>query len=472
MTDAETTRAETPSPPDVTTRGQWQVGHAEVLSIALPITLSNATVPLIGFVDTAVIGQLGEPHLMGAVAVGAVIFNMLYWTFSFLRMGTTGLTAQAVGARQPREIAGHLLRALAVALAIGLALVVLQAPIRTAAFWLTGGSPQVQAAGHTYFDIRIWAAPAGLVNFALLGWFIGLGRAGMAFALQLFLNLLNVALAVLFGLTLGGGVAGVAWAALVAENVAALAGIVTAIAVAAGMGARAPLADAIDVAKMARSLAINGDLVVRSLTGYAALVVFTSEGARAGDVTLAANALLYSMIAISIYLLDGFAFAAEALVGRAVGATDRANFERAARISTIWAAVFALLVGAVIWFAGPAIIAFSAKSTDVQAAAASYLIWAALAPLAGVWCFQLDGIFTGATRTRDMRNMMIVSIAIYFAAFLVLGRAFGNHGLWASYMILFLARAITLWWRYPSLVRGVFGPSLAVPRSSPAPQPP
>ena len=437
--------------------GDRPISHAEVLAIALPITISNATVPLIGFIDTAVVGQLGAAHLMGGVAIGAVIFNMLYWTFSFLRMGTTGLTAQALGARQSREIAGHLLRALMVALGCGLSLVALQVPVRTGALWLTGGSAEVVAAATTYFDLRIWAAPAGLINFALLGWLIGLGRAGVAFALQLFLNLANIGLALLLGLALGGGVAGVAWAALIAEYAAALAGLATAWGIAHRIGARAPLGDAFDGPKLSRSLAINGDLVVRSLTGYAALVIFTSEGAKAGDVTLAANALLYGMMAIAIYLLDGFAFAAEALVGRSVGARDRANFDRAVSISTIWAAVLAVALGIVIWLVGPAIIAASAKSPDVQAAAHGYLVWVALAPLAGVWCFQLDGIFTGATRTRDMRNMMIVSIAVFVVAFWWLSRSFGNHGLWASYMVLFLVRAATLGSRLPGLVRASFG---------------
>jgi MATE family multidrug resistance protein len=432
------------------------IGHWSVLAIALPITLSNATVPLIGFVDTAVVGQLGAPHLMGAVAIGAVIFNMLYWTFSFLRMGTTGLTAQALGAGDSREIAGHLLRALMVAIACGLGLVALQAPIRWGAFWLTGGSPEVLAAATTYFDIRIWAAPAGLVNFALLGWLIGLGRAGVAFVIQLFLNVLNIGLAVLFGLTLEGGVEGVAWAALAAENVAAAGGLLIAVRIARDMGAKAPAGDTFDGTKLKRSLSINGDLVVRSLTGYAALIVFTSEGAKAGDVTLAANALLYGMMAICIYLLDGFAFAAEALVGRSAGARDRTGFDRAVSISTLWAMAFAIALGGVIWFAGPQIIAASAKSLDVQNAAYAYLAWVAIAPLAGVWCFQLDGIFTGATRTRDMRNMMVVSIAIFLVAYWVLVRAFGNHGLWAAYMVLFLARAVTLGFKFPGLVRATF----------------
>ena len=430
--------------------------HADVLKIALPITLSNATVPLIGFVDTAVVGQLGEPHLMGAVAVGAVIFNLLYWTFSFLRMGTTGLTAQALGAGDKREISGHLLRALLIAVVVGLALVVLQQPVRAMSFWLTGGSSEVIAAGHIYFDIRIWAAPAGLINFALLGWFIGLGRANVAFSLQVVLNSLNIALAVLFTLGWGAGVAGVGFAALIAEVVAAGAGLMAALVIARGLGAAAPLADAIDGPKLRRSLSINADITVRSLANFAALILFTSQGAAAGDVTLAANALLINLKNIVIYLLDGFAFAAEALVGRAIGARDQANFWRAVELSTIWAGVFAVLVAAILWFAGERIIALSTKSEAVQAAAVTFLAWAALSPLLGVWCFQLDGIFIGATQTRDMRNMMLASLAVFFLAFALLGPRYGNHGLWAAYMVFYLTRAATLLWRVPHLVKAAF----------------
>lgn len=431
--------------------------HADLLKIAVPIMLSNATVPMIGFVDTVVVGQLGEPHLMGAVAIGAVIFSVLYWTFSFLRMGTTGLTAQALGAGDRREMAGHLLRALMVAIAGGVGLVLFQAPVRTLCFWLTGGSAEVQAAGHVYFDIRIWAAPAGLVNFALLGWFIGLGRADIAFVLQLLLNLGNMLMAMLFTLELGGGVAGVGYAALIAEVLAAIAGLAVAHKLAQRLEAWAPLSDAVDVAKLSRSISINADIMVRSLANYTALVLFTAQGAAAGDVTLAANALLVNMKTIVVYLLDGFAFAAEALVGRAIGAQDRAAFWRAIELSTIWAVVFAVLVAAILWFAGERIIAFSAKSEAVQAAALTYLVWAALGPLCGVWCFQLDGVFTGATQTRDMRNMMLLSLGVFLVVFAVLGARFGNHGLWAAQMIFYLTRAVTLVWRMPKLVKKAFG---------------
>lgn len=432
------------------------LGHWDVLKIALPIVLSNATVPMIGFVDTAVIGQLGEPHLMGAVAVSAVIFNMLYWTFSFLRAGTTGLTAQAFGAGENREIAGHLLRALLVAVVAGVALIVLQRPLRALSFWLTGGSAEVIAAGHTYFDIRIWAAPAGLVNFAILGWLIGIGRAGVAFVLQLALNLLNMVLAIVFTLWMGFGVEGVGYAALISEVIAAAAGLLVVRAILARTGARAPMADAVDRTKLRRAFAINSDLTARTLANFAVLIFFTNQGAAAGDVTLAANALLINIKNIVIYLLDGFAFAAEALVGRAIGAGDRAAFWRAVELSTIWAGVFAVLVALLVWFAGPSVIALSAKSEAVQTAAKAFLLWAALSPFLGVWCFQLDGVFIGATRTRDMRNMMWLSLVGFFVAYAVLGPLFGNHGLWAAYMVFYVTRALTLLTRFPALVAAAF----------------
>jgi MATE family multidrug resistance protein len=432
------------------------VTHASLLRVAVPIMLSNATVPLIGYVDTAVVGQLGQAHLIGAVAIGGVIFSFLYWTFSFLRMGTTGLTAQAYGAGDSREIAGHLLRALGIAVLFGVVMVILQGPIAAASFWMIGPSREVEAAAQTYFSIRIWAAPAGLVNFALLGWYIGLGRAGVAFVVQLVINVLNMALAILFVLVMDGGVAGVGYAALVAECVGAVIGLVIAVRIAGEMGAAAPFADALDWLRMKRSIGINIDLTIRAIGHYFALMFFTAQGAAAGDVTLAANAILLTLIHIMVYLLDGFAFAAESLVGRAVGARDRRSFWRAVVMSTKWAGVLAVLVGSTLWFAGPAIIALTAKSVEVQQAAGAYLGWAAIAPILGVWCFQLDGIFTGATRTREMRNTMVLSIIPFFAAWSLLAPHYGNHGLWAAYMLFYVARTASLLVFMPGLVRASF----------------
>lgn len=447
------------------TRGEHQrasprpIGHREVVAIALPIMVSNATVPLIGFADTVVVGQLGQAHLIGAVAIGATIFNFLYWGFGFLRMGTTGLTAQALGAQDGPEIAANLHRALIIAATAGLAMIALQSLIALAAFRIMGASVDVENAAHTYYEIRIWAAPAGLVNFALLGWFIGLGRAGLAFVIQLFLNVLNVLLAVLFVMGLELGIPGVATAALIAEWAAAGLGLFLARADLVRRGVSAPLTQVLDVARMKRTFQVNADIMIRTLCALTVIVFFTAQGARAGDTTLAANAVLNSLTMVAIYLLDGFAFAAESLVGRSIGSRVQAHFREAVRLSTVWAGAVGVVLSVAIWLAGPSIIDFMTTSAEVRSAARDYLVWAALAPIVGVWCFQLDGIFIGATRTADMRNMMILSVLIFFAAWAVLQPLYGNHGLWASMLVFNLARAATLLARYPALERASFSRS-------------
>jgi len=431
--------------------------HRDVLAIALPMIFSNVTTPLIGAVDTAVIGQLGSAPLIGAVAVGATIFTFFYWAFGFLRMGTTGLTAQASGAARQREVLATLYRALLVAGAAGLAIIVLQGAIAAAAFTLMGASADVNTAARTYFDIRIWSAPAALVNYALVGWFIGLGRAGMAFRLQLLLNLTNIGLDALFVLGFGWGIAGVAAGTLIAETGAAVVGIAVALRAAEGVKLRAWRV--FNAGKLKRMIAVNGDIMIRTLGLLFAFSFFTAQGARSGDLILAANAVLMHFLSVSAYFLDGVAYATEALTGKAIGARDPKRFSAAVRLSSVWAAALSLATGAAFWLAGGAIIDVMTVNAAVRDVARDYLFWAALAPLIGVACFQLDGIFIGATRTRDMRNMMLISLAVYLGAWALLTPLLGNHGLWAALMVLFVVRALTLAWRFPALERAAFGVS-------------
>ncbi|HRD77321.1 MAG TPA: MATE family efflux transporter [Hyphomicrobiaceae bacterium] len=432
------------------------VGHGAVLRIALPITLSNATGPLTGVALIAVIGQSQGAAEIGGVAVAVAIFSMLLWTFSFLRMATTGLAAQALGAGDRREIAGHGLRALLVAACGGVLLIMLQWPIAAAALELMRVSPVVAASAREFFDLRVWSMPAALVNFAVFGWLIGLGQARRAFEIQLVLNVLNVALAAALVLGLGFGVRGLAVATVIAECLGMIAGLWVARREAARLGAVAPLADAVDLARLRRSMAMNSDIAIRALAHHFVLAFFTSEGAAQGDATLAANAILYNLLSVMIFLLDGFAFAAETFVGQAIGAQDRQAFEQAARITTRWAVLFAVIVGVVAWFAGDALIALAVKSEEVRAEARTFLVWIALSPLAGVWAFQLDGIFVGATRSRDMRNTMLASVAAFFVFWWPLSASFGNHGLWAAYTLFFVVRAILLGLRLPGLVEASF----------------
>ena len=416
--------------------------------------LSNVSTPLIGVVDTGVVGQIPDPAYIGAVALGSLVFTFLFWAFGFLRMGTTGLTAQALGAGDADELVAGLGRALIIAVSAGAGLILLQWPLGQAAFLLLDGSPQVEQLARDYFNIRIWAAPATLANFALLGWFIGLGRTDIALVLQLVLNLTNMALDALFVLGFGWDVTGVALGTLLAEVVAAAVGLAIAARHLRSLGGSWRMDRLLIPARLRRTIAVNGDIMIRSVALVFVFAWFMAEGARQGDVILAANAVLMHFISVGAYFLDGLAFAAEALVGRAVGASDRAGLKAAARMTTLWSAAVAVAIALVLTLLGPLFIDTLTVDAASRAVARTYLPWAAAAPLLGVWAFQLDGIFIGATRTVDMRKAMLTSLAIFLAAWWLL-TPYGNHGLWAALYVHYLARIGTLSYYYPRLVRSV-----------------
>ena len=431
-----------------------QLTHRAVLTIAVPVMISNVSTPLLGIVDTGVVGQIPDPSYIGAVAIGSLIFTSVFWAFGFLRMGTTGLTAQALGARDGEAVAAALGRALLIAGAVGAGLLALQWPIREFAFVLLDGSGEVESLARNYFDIRIWAAPATLANYALLGWFIGLGRTDVALVLQLLLNVTNVLLDVLFVLGFALGVEGVALGTLIAEFVAAAAGIAIARGHVKKLGARVTRARLLAAGEIKRTIAVNADIMVRSLALIVAFAWFVANGARQGDVILAANAVLMNFVSIAAFFLDGLAFAAEALVGRAIGAAHRAGLLAAVKLTTLWAVGIAALLSLAFALFGPTLIDLLTVDTAARAAARTYLAWMALVPILGVWAFQLDGIFIGATRTAEMRNAMLAALAIFLAAWWVASR-WGNHGLWAAFYVHYFARAGTLLWYYPALVRAV-----------------
>lgn len=427
--------------------------HRSVLAIAVPVMLSNVSTPLIGIVDTAVVGRIPDPAYIGAVAVGSLIFSFAFWAFGFLRMGTTGLTAQALGSRDSAEILNSLARALLIALIAGVVLIIAQWPLRAAAFGLLDGSQQVEALAAAYYDIRIWAAPATLANYALLGWFIGLGRTDIGLVLQLVLNIANMLLDALFVLGFGWDVRGVAAGTLLAECIAVIAGITLALRHAEVYGRlRIDLAAWFAPEKIRRTIAVNTDIMIRSLALIFVFVWFMSRGAASGDVILAANAVLMQFNSVSAFFLDGLAFAAEALVGRAIGAKQRNTLLRAIRLTTVWAVGTAAVLAGILSIGGVLFIDSLTVDPQARAAARTYLPWAALAPLLGVWSFQLDGIFIGATRSREMRNAMLLATAIYLFAWWVLA-PYGNHGLWAALWVSYIARAVTLGWHLPQLTR-------------------
>lgn len=423
--------------------------------IAWPIMLSNISVPLLSAVDMAVVGRLPGPQYLGAVAVGALIFNVVYHGLNFLRMGTTGLTAQALGAQQPDEVRATLARSGVLAGAIGMALIAMQWPIIWAGLTLIGPAREVADLANNYVTIRIWGAPAALFNYALVGWFFGIQNARAALIMQVFMNGLNVALDLWFVMGLGWGVEGVAWATLISEVLAIVVGLLLAIGNLRSIGGTWISSRILDTGRMRRMFKVNGDIFIRSMFLQVSFAAITALGARMGEVTLAANAILFNLLAFSAYFLDGFSQAAEALVGKAVGARDPVSFQHAARAAARGAIVAGIFLTTVFWFAGPSIVDIMTTVTAVRAETRTYLPWAVIMPVVAVWSFLLDGIFIGSTWTREMRNGMIAASAIYALVLAISVPALGNHGLWLSVVIFMVARAVTLGLRYPRLLRTV-----------------
>jgi len=426
------------------------ITNRRVLAIAVPIVLSNATIPILGAVDTAVVGQLGQAAPIGAVGLGAVILATIYWVFGFLRMGTTGMVAQARGAGETAETGALLMRGLLIAAAAGLVFVAGQAAVFWAAFRVAPASPEVERLARAYLSIRIWGAPATIAIYALTGWLIAMERTRGVLTLQLAMNGLNVVLSVTFVLVLGWGVPGVAAATLIAEWTGLAIGLWLCRSAFAGDRWR-DWARVFDPKRLRRMASVNGDILIRSVVLQASFTAFMFFGAGLGDVTLAANQVLLQFLSITAYALDGFAFAAEALVGQTRGVRDRAALRRAAIVASEWGVGSSLLLALVFVVAGPWLVDVMATAPAVRTEARAYLPWIAAAPVVGIAAWMLDGIFIGATETRAMRNAAMVSVAVYAAAIAILLPAFGNHGLWAALMVLNLTRGITLGLRYPAL---------------------
>lgn len=428
--------------------------HGRVLKIAYPIVLSNATIPILGAVDTGVVGQLGEAVPIGAVGIGAIIITAIYWIFGFLRMGTTGLTAQAIGANDTEETAALLMRTTVIGLAAGLILILLQLPLFWVAFQMAPASGEVESLAQSYLRIRIYSAPAAIGLLGLTGWLIAHERTKAVLVLQVWMNGLNILLDLLFVLKLGWGVEGVAFATFLAEWTGLALGLWLARAGFANNVWR-NWAQIFDRTKLHHMAVVNGNIMVRSFLLQAAFVSFLFLGARFGDVTLAANQVLLQFLYITSYAMDGFTLAAEALIGQAMGARNRAVFRRSIYLSSFWSVVSVIAMAIAFWVFGKWIIELMTTAPDVRIEAMRFLPWMVLAPLVGAACWLLDGVFIGATRAKDMRNMMLISVGVYLISLWLLLEPFGNHGLWASLLILFLARGATLAWKYPALEASV-----------------
>lgn len=424
--------------------------HRRVLHISLPIVLSNATVPILGVVDTGVVGQLGEAAPIGAVGIGAIILTALYWVFGFLRMGTAGLTAQAAGAADDGEVAALLSRALLIGFAAGAFMIVGQVILFWLAFLVSPASPEVEMLAREYMAIRVWSAPATIGLYGITGWLIALERTRAVLAIQVLMNGVNIVLDLVFVLQFDMGVAGVGLATFLAEWGGLALGLWLCRHAFAGTAWR-DKARVFDRIRLKRMAIVNTDIMIRSVLLQAIFVSFLFWGADFGDVNLAANQILLQFLYVTAYAMDGFAFAAEALVGQSLGARNRAALRRAALMTSQWGLGICVVLAIAFALFGGTTIDIMTTAPEVRAAARDFLPYMVAAPIIGVASWMLDGIFIGATRTSDMRNMMMISALAYFTCVFPLMAALGNHGLWLGLLISFAVRGVTLGWKYPAL---------------------
>jgi multidrug resistance protein, MATE family len=428
------------------------VTHRRVLNIAIPIVISNATVPILGAVDTGVVGQMGLAAPIGAVGIGAIILSALYWIFGFLRMGTVGLTAQAAGHGDDAEVAALLTRGLLIGGVAGLVVILLQIPLFWASFQVSPASAEVEGLARSYMQIRIWSAPAAIAIYAITGWLIAQERTRAVLVIQVWMNGLNILLDLWFVLGLDWGVEGVALATFLAEWTGAALGLWFCRA-AFAVPAWRDWPQVLDGPRWVNMMKINGDILIRSLLLQAIFISFLFLGSGLGDVKLAANQVLLQFLMITSYALDGFAFAAEALVGNAMGRKQRDILRRSALLTSGWGLLACVLMTVGFALGGGAVINLMTTAPLVRAEALAFLPYVIAVPVLGWASWMLDGIFIGATRSRDMRNMMVVSFAVYCVCVAALLPMLGNHGLWISLLISFVARGVTLGLRYPALER-------------------
>ena len=435
-------------------RGARMSTYSEAWRLAWPLIVSNLSIPLLGITDTAVVGHLPAPQYLGAVAIGAVVFNVLYFAFGFLRMGTTGLTAQAYGRGDGEELRAGLGRALLLALLIAALMLIAGAGVVRAAAVIFDPSPKVGPELATYLRVRLLGAPAGLANMVLLGWLLGMQNARGPMALLLVANGVNVALDLLFVLGFGWGVAGVAAATVAAEYGGAGLGLWLALRRLRHLPGAWSWQAIGRRAAFVRLLAVNRDILLRSLCLEAAFLTFTALSSREGELILAANAVLLNFLTFAAFGLDGFAHAAEAMVGRHAGAGVRAGVRAATAANLALALVLALILALAFALGGRPAIALMTGLAPVRATALTYLPYLIALPPVAVFAFLFDGVFIGATRTAEMRNGMALALIVFLLAAWSLPPWLGNHGLWLAMLLLMAARGLWLGLLYWRLERG------------------
>jgi len=433
--------------------------YIRIIKLAFPVILANASVPLLGLADTAAIGQTGAAIDLGAIALASLIFNFVYWGFGFLRMGTTGFISQAAGANDVDETDALLFRAVLLAGGIGILLIILQRLIGETAISFLKASTEIKALVGDYFYIRIWGAPATLITFTLLGTFIGMGWTKHLLFVQLFLNGLNILLNVTFVVGYDLGVRGIAFGTVIAEwSTLFFASylLIKKMQLKRIAHRLQQLQSRIfNKEKLIALFKVNGDIMIRTLALLSGFAWFANQGADFGDQVLAANHVLLQFVSLSAFFLDGYAHVAEMLTGKAYGAKDKAYFTEQVRHSTILAGITALVLASSIYALSDLLIPLLTKDIEVQAIASTHSPYAAIYIALSFAAFQLDGVFIGVTKSMEMRNATLMALFIFIGSALFLTDTYNNVGLWISFIIYVVARAVMLGIYYPKILRAI-----------------
>jgi len=414
--------------------------NREILRISIPSIVTNITVPLLGMVDLAIVGHIGDAGYIAAIALATMVFNLIYWNFGFLRAGTTGLTAQAYGAEDKEEYLNVLVRGIAIALSAAVLLLFLQWPIALLCKRLIHSSPTTLDLMLTYFYIRIWAAPATISLYVLKGWFLGMQNAASPMWIATILNLVNIVFSLLFVYVFDAGIAGVAWGSVVAQYSGLLLAVIIWIRRYGHLWHDIHWRTALELRKMVRFFKVNADIFLRSLCLIAVFTFIPYISADMGEEILAANTLLMQLFTLTSYVMDGFAYAGESLVGKYVGARNSKLLHKVVRFLVWWGVALAVFFTLLFVFGGEALLRVLAKDEEVIGTAMRFMFWTYLLPFTGFAAFIYDGIYIGATASAAMRNVMFVATTVFFALYYTLVARWGNHALWFAFIFFLIFR--------------------------------
>ena len=416
--------------------------NKRILQIAVPSIISNITVPLLGLIDVTIVGHLGAAAYIGAIAVGGMLFNIIYWIFGFLRMGTSGMTSQAYGKHDLDEVARLLLRSVGVGLLIAIILVALQYPIRKLAFTFIQTTEEVERLATLYFRICIWGAPAMLGLYGFAGWFIGMQNSRFPMYIAITQNIVNIAASLCFVYLFHMKVAGVAWGTLTAQYAGFLMALLFWRRYYGGLKKHVAWHEVLKKEAMLRFFQVNRDIFLRTLCLVIVTLFFTSAGAAQGEIVLAVNTLLMQLFTLFSYIMDGFAYSGEALVGKYVGANNRPALYRTVRQLFIWGVGLSTGFTLLYFFGGKSFLGLLTNETSVIREAGNYFYWVLAIPLTGFAAFLWDGIFIGATATRQMFYSMLVASGSFFLVYYSLHEWMGNHALWLAFIVYLSLRGI------------------------------